>query len=96
MLDVLTQNTEKAIPAELKARYQVAGYEWGDVASPLARAKAGTFTRILAADCYWMPHEHQNLVKSMMHMLDDSRDSRIFVVSGRSGCLSKSALMGEY
>lgn len=66
----------------LDSHYRIEGYEWGDVDSQFAAENAHKFTRILAADCYWMPYEHENLVKSMLHFLDMSLDARIFTVSG--------------
>lgn len=72
----------KAIPDDLKTKYRVEGYEWGDVGSPFALANEKSFTRILAADCYWMPHEHENLVKSMLHLLSAEPEARIFSIAG--------------
>lgn len=41
-----------------------------------------SFDCILAADCYWMPQEHENLVKSMLHFLALGSASRILAISG--------------
>lgn len=40
------------------------------------------FSRIIAADCYWMPGEHENLVRSMLFLLDLSPDARILAIAG--------------
>lgn len=82
LLDNIRRNTRKTIPDDFKNKYQVEGYEWGDTSSPFAIANAHSFTRILAADCYWMPHEHENLVNSMFHMLSTDDDARIFSIAG--------------
>lgn len=71
-----------AIPADRGHSCRIEGYEWGDCTSPVAKANASSFDRILAADCYWMPHEHENLVKSMLWLMANTPDARIFVVSG--------------
>lgn len=72
----------KAIPDDLKSRFHIDGYEWGDTTSAFAQANERSFTRILAADCYWMPHEHENLVKSMLHLLSTESGARIFSIAG--------------
>ncbi|KAK4508260.1 hypothetical protein PRZ48_001998 [Zasmidium cellare] len=82
LLENIRRNVKKAIPDNLKSRYHIKGYEWGDVTSPFALESAHSFTRILAADCYWMPHEHENLVKSMLHLLSREPGARIFSIAG--------------
>lgn len=88
LLANVKRNVDKAFPPEdatlsgLRSRCQIEGYEWGDTTSPFAAAQAHSFSRILAADCFWMPHEHENLVKSMLHMLDTSPSARIYCIAG--------------
>ncbi|KAF2172078.1 hypothetical protein M409DRAFT_62894 [Zasmidium cellare ATCC 36951] len=82
LLENIRRNVKKAIPDDLRSKYHIQGYEWGDVTSPFAHANEHSFTRILAADCYWMPHEHENLVKSMLHMLSLEPSARIFSIAG--------------
>lgn len=43
---------------------------------------AHRFTRIVAADCYWMTGQHLNLVQSMLHFLTLEREGRVFLVAG--------------
>lgn len=82
LLQNIRQNVRKAIPTDHGCQCRIDGYEWGDTSSPFALERRMSFDRILAADCYWMPHEHENLVKSMLWLLAQSSDARIFVVSG--------------
>ncbi|KAE8348098.1 hypothetical protein BDV28DRAFT_113356 [Aspergillus coremiiformis] len=56
-------------------------HEWGTLESdPWAVEKKGTFTRIIAADCYWMRSQHENLVKTMEWFL--APGGKIWVVTG--------------
>lgn len=82
VLDNIRQNAKRAIPPTLARQYHVEGYAWGDVGSEFARSNAHSFDRIIAADCYWMPNQHENLVKSMLHMLSLSREARVLAIAG--------------
>ncbi|KAK3654402.1 hypothetical protein LTR56_004032 [Elasticomyces elasticus] len=75
-----TLNTKGAIPQSFASRYRIEGHEWGDLTSPFAQSHEHSFTRIIAADCYWMLGQHENLVQSMLHFLAPS--GWIFVTSG--------------
>lgn len=44
-------------------------HAWGDVSTPFALAHKGHYTRVLAADCLWMPWQHDNLIKSILWFL---------------------------
>ena len=82
VLENIRRNAAKNTPAELKDHYRVEGHEWGQLTTPFAASKAHHFTRILAADCYWMPDQHENLVSSMLHFLSLSPEARIYCVAG--------------
>ncbi|OCK75151.1 hypothetical protein K432DRAFT_386363 [Lepidopterella palustris CBS 459.81] len=82
LLENITRNAEKNVPAALRAQLSVRGHLWGDLNSPFSKANAGRFTRILAADCLWMPSEHHNLARSMLHFLSPSPHARVFVIAG--------------
>lgn len=82
VLDNIRQNAKRAIPSTMAKQYRVEGYAWGDVDSEFARNNAHSFDRIIAADCYWMPNQHENLVKSMLHMLSSSREARVLAIAG--------------
>ncbi|EPS28915.1 hypothetical protein PDE_03861 [Penicillium oxalicum 114-2] len=40
-------------------------HEWGNMADTFSESYKGKFTRIVAADCYWMRAQHENLVRTM-------------------------------
>ncbi|KAF2502589.1 hypothetical protein BU16DRAFT_587888 [Lophium mytilinum] len=82
LLANITKNVESNVPCNLRSHLSVRGHEWGDLDSPFSTEKAGCFTRILAADCLWMPWEHQSLARSMLHFLSPSPDARVFVIAG--------------
>ncbi|CAI6333227.1 unnamed protein product [Periconia digitata] len=82
ILSTLEANVKKNIPTSLQSKISVHGHQWGDLSSPFATANAGRFTRIFAADCLWMPHEHTSLARSMLHFLSDEPSSRVYVVAG--------------
>lgn len=44
-------------------------HEWGILSEPFSLAHKAHFTRIIAADCYWMRSQHENLARSMLWFL---------------------------
>lgn len=82
LLENIARNVKKNLSGELHARISIQGHLWGDLTSPFAVANASRFTRILAADTLWMPHEHNNLARSMLHFLSPAPDARVFVIAG--------------
>lgn len=82
MLANIRQNAERNIPASFSDVYSVAGHEWGDLTSPFALRYKHKFTRVLAADCYWMSAQHLNLVRSMLHFLSLGCEGRVFAIAG--------------
>ncbi|PYI07291.1 nicotinamide N-methyltransferase [Aspergillus sclerotiicarbonarius CBS 121057] len=55
-------------------------HEWGTLeADPWATQNKGCFTRIVAADCYWMRSQHENLVRTMRWFL--APEGRVWVVA---------------
>jgi hypothetical protein len=61
---------------------RIEGHQWGEFNNDFASKHQHHFTRILAADCYRMPGQHENLVQSMLHFLHPSPESRIFAIAG--------------
>lgn len=82
LLENIRRNVKHAIPGSSAGRCAVQGYAWGDVESEFAKQNAHSFDRIIAADCYWMPHQHENLVKSMLHMLNLDPTARVLAIAG--------------
>ncbi|KAK4945181.1 hypothetical protein LTR10_015607 [Elasticomyces elasticus] len=68
----------------------VFGYTWGTTKMYLpnhygkpAPEQLETFDRIIIADCLWMPSQHVNLVKTILHYLESSqKDACAFVLAG--------------
>lgn len=67
-----------------KSTYRIEGHEWGELSSAdeFVAEFAHHFTRIIAADCYWMPNQHLNLVRSMLHFLTLDSKGMIFTIAG--------------
>ncbi|KAI9796943.1 MAG: hypothetical protein M1833_005889 [Piccolia ochrophora] len=65
------------------AKVSVQPHEWGSVDCPFVSTHGHQFSRVLAADCIWIPGEHQNLAVSMRSLLDD-KDPRaeVWVAAG--------------
>ncbi|KAF2486561.1 hypothetical protein BDY17DRAFT_245438 [Neohortaea acidophila] len=81
-LDNLRQNAARAIPAHLTGAYRIQGHQWGELTSTFAQDNQHAFTRILAADCLWMSHQHLNLVHSILHFMTLDPAGRALVVAG--------------
>ena len=75
-------NIEKNIPPHLQAKVFAAGHEWGVLADNLAQTQKHSFTRVIAADCLWMPWQHFNLVASILHFLSFDRDAKAWITAG--------------
>jgi nicotinamide N-methyltransferase len=75
-------NIEKNIPTHVQPKVSVQGHEWGNMTDPFAESRKGSFSRILAADCLWMPWQHENLIESMLHFLSYDNGARIWVIAG--------------
>jgi len=66
----------------MRSQVSVQGHQWGVLDTPFALRHANYYTRILAADCFWMQHEHNNLARSMLHFLSNSPTARVLVIAG--------------
>jgi len=82
VLDNLRANVKKAVPSQLAGRVSVDGHEWGCLKDQFSVGHANHFSRVIAADCFWMPQVHLELVQSMLHFLPTDPAARIFVISG--------------
>lgn len=60
----------------------VEGHSWGVLTDPFSVSHSHTFTRLLVADCLWMPHQHLNLLQSISHFLSPSPTARAWVIAG--------------
>ena len=92
LLDNICRNVKNAIPPGLNSIYRIEGHEWGVLGSEFATHRAHHFDRILAADCLWMPSQHLNLARSMLHFLTLDPKGRVFIVAGiHTGCAKLAA-----
>lgn len=82
VIENIRRNAAHNIPAQLSQNYCVEGHSWGVLDTPLALENKHRFTRILAADCYWLSGQHENLVTSMLHFLSLEPSARVFVIAG--------------
>lgn len=58
-------------------------HEWGALDTPFAQTHRNAYTRIIAADCFWMASQHENLVRTMRWFLDEADpNARVWVVAG--------------
>lgn len=82
MLENIRRNVAKNVPAPLTGKCQVEGHAWGVLDTPFAVEHKHRFTRIIAADCYWLSGQHENLVASMLHFLSLEPSARVLVAAG--------------
>jgi hypothetical protein len=82
ILKAIEANVAKNVPAPIQATTTVQGHLWGSTSTPFETEHAHSYTRILAADCLWMPGEHENLARSMLHFLSDTPNARVLCIAG--------------
>ncbi|KAF1986833.1 hypothetical protein K402DRAFT_393460 [Aulographum hederae CBS 113979] len=82
ILEALKTNIAFNLPEKARRKTILAGHTWGSLQDDFSREHRGTYTRILAADCLWMPHEHHNLARSMLHFLSPADEARVLVLAG--------------
>lgn len=58
----------------------VAGHGWGQLDTQLAQDNKHAFDRVVAADCLWMPWQHQNLRRSIAWFLAERENARAWVI----------------
>ncbi|RDW57534.1 putative nicotinamide N-methyltransferase [Aspergillus mulundensis] len=77
----LSFNVKRNIPPVGRA-IDICPHEWGTTltSDPWALSNKGLYTRIIAADCYWMRSQHENLVRTMKWFL--APQGRVWVVAG--------------
>ena len=82
VLENIRTNASTNIPERLSSQYSVEGQGWGVLETKFAIANKHHFNRVLAADCFWMPSQHANLVATMLHFLAPGPSSRVLTVAG--------------
>ena len=81
LLANIRSNLKRAIPSHLESAYRVEAHGWGALNTDFATKSQHHFDRILAADCFWMPGQHFNLVRSMLHFLTLGAGGRVFAIA---------------
>lgn len=69
------------LPAISRENFEVQGHEWGVLSDEFSMSNRGSFSRILVADCLWMPWQHENLLRSIAWFLKEG-SGRAWVVAG--------------
>ncbi|KAL2126089.1 hypothetical protein VTI74DRAFT_1722 [Chaetomium olivicolor] len=89
VLKTLRENVTGAVKAGFapEGRFRdpevvVEGHAWGGLDTHLARENKGAFDRVVAADCLWMPWQHENLRRSIAWFLREGEEARAWVVAG--------------
>ncbi|CAC9888153.1 unnamed protein product [Aureobasidium pullulans] len=82
VLDNIKRNVKHNVPETIVAKARVQGHAWGVLDDDFARANARKFSRVMAADCFWMPWQHENLASSMLHFLSDDPEARVLAMGG--------------
>lgn len=81
-LDNIKRNVKHNVSEGLESRARVEGHAWGVFDDDFAKANGRKFDRVLAADCFWMPWQHESLASSMLHFLSDGSDARVLAIGG--------------
>lgn len=88
-LGAIEHNIIKNVPASLRPNIDSAPHEWGVLENDeFAQKNKGGFTRIIAADCLWMVHQHENLARTLLWFLSDGKgndikeEGRAWIVAG--------------
>lgn len=82
VLDNISRNVEKNVPCAERSTVSTVGHVWGDQHRDSEELRPHSFTKIFAADCMWMPWEHRNLARSMLHYLSFESQARVYAVAG--------------
>lgn len=73
--------THNLPPTRTHTHIAIAPHEWGTLdTDPWAVSQKGSYTRIIAADCFWMRSQHENLVRSMRWFLTPG--GKVWIVAG--------------
>lgn len=79
----VARNTRaECAPSPFSATVVVEGHAWGQVSDSVGIAHGGSCDRVIAADCLWMPWQHENLRTTLAHFLSDSEGARAWVCAG--------------
>ncbi|KAJ5103805.1 hypothetical protein N7532_004334 [Penicillium argentinense] len=74
----MEHNLRNRTPAP--ATVAIEPHAWGVLDDTFSQKYKGTFTRIIAADCYWMRSQHENLARTMQWFL--APGGKVWVIAG--------------
>ena len=90
----LHQNIDVNIPSRLRDKITISSHVWGDFftsthslsspyqATALSADHPHRYTRIIAADTYWIASQHVHLARSMLHFLSHDEKARVLTIAG--------------
>ncbi|KAG8631002.1 hypothetical protein KVT40_000142 [Elsinoe batatas] len=82
ILDNIHKNIEQNEALWGARKPHVQGHEWGAFNDDFSVESRHRFSRVLAADCFWMPQVHEELAQSMLHFLSLEDTARVFAIAG--------------
>lgn len=84
--DVILKNIKRNVDENAKLFDHrpplVQGHEWGEFEDDFSISKKHHFSHILAADCFWMPQVHRELVESMLQFLSLDATAQVLAIGG--------------
>ncbi|KAF2231336.1 hypothetical protein EV356DRAFT_525983 [Viridothelium virens] len=90
----LHHNIATNVPVSLQSGISAAPHVWGDFftssrsrfplssSCTLSASQPRHYTRVLAADTYWLQSQHANLARSMLHFLAMEERARVLMIAG--------------
>jgi len=82
LLDNIQRNLDINTTLFPASRPLIQGHEWGVLDDEFSITNKNHFTRVIAADCFWMPNFHVELVSSMLHFLTLDTSARVLAIGG--------------
>lgn len=71
---------ELAKGSQLHSRVSIEAHEWGLTADAFAQETRHHYSKIVSADCLWMPSQHRNIILSISHFLSKEDPSACALV----------------
>ncbi|KAM7208818.1 hypothetical protein V8F20_000981 [Naviculisporaceae sp. PSN 640] len=81
-LDKETHTSYEKKNIAVKRGIEVQGHGWGELSGSWEQENQHAFDRVFAADCLWMPWQHENLRTSISWFLGKDAGARAWVVAG--------------
>ena len=82
VLKNIKRNINTNLSSERMNKPVVESHIWGAFDDALSRSQKHQYSRIIVADCLWMPEQHHNLATSIHYFLELNADACAFVVAG--------------